>query len=342
VKFTIGIPVRNGEAYLRSAILSAITQSRPADEILVVDDASTDSSAAIAMSDEWGGKVRYVYNEEPSGWVDAFNRIATLANGDFVTILGCDDLLHNDFLYYVDRALVGNRSARFCYTGQNYIDANGELMGVSPAPHSTKAKLYDGKSYAQNYLQGVFLGEHIHRFAGIAMERKLLLNDCPIRREAGLIADDDLFVRIGGVTSVVGMTEPLASVRCHAASITGRLESLSLQLAEDYLFQIRSSKDHAHLDAQHIEMYQILALRFINALLFEGLRTGRAEWVKKAIVLRVNLENELSENVDQKMSFWTRRIWQVLGDGGGLHVYMFLRAVPSMRALKKIIFRLKL
>lgn len=335
MKYTIGIPVHNGEAYLRSALLSALSQSRPADEILVIDDASLDCSSEIAKSDEWGGKVRYVYNDKPSGWVDAFNRIAKLAEGDFVTILGCDDLLHKDFLYHVDRALDGNRSARFCYTGHNYINENDLLTGVSPEPHSTEAILCDGKTYAQKYLQGVFLNKHIHRFAGVAIDRNLLLNDCPIRKEAGLIADDDLFVRIGNFTSVVGISQPLGSVRCHAKSITGRLESLSLRLAEDYLFQVRSNEEHAHLDFQYIEMYQKLALKFINSLLFEGIRLGRADWIKKAITLYSTIEQEILEDASKKMSFRDRSIWKIVRAGGGLHMDVYLNVMANIKRLKK-------
>jgi glycosyltransferase involved in cell wall biosynthesis len=38
------IPVHNGERYLREALDSALGQSRPADEVIVVDDGSTDGT----------------------------------------------------------------------------------------------------------------------------------------------------------------------------------------------------------------------------------------------------------------------------------------------------------
>ena len=84
MRFTIGIPVRNGENYLRDALESAVKQTRQADEILVLDDASTDDSAAIAQASCWGGSVRYVHNAASGGFVGAFNRIAKLATGDVV------------------------------------------------------------------------------------------------------------------------------------------------------------------------------------------------------------------------------------------------------------------
>mgnify|MGYP006307410679 CR=1 FL=1 len=51
------IPVYNRERYLPEAIRSVLAQTQPAMEIIVVDDGSTDNSAAIATS--FGEFVRY-------------------------------------------------------------------------------------------------------------------------------------------------------------------------------------------------------------------------------------------------------------------------------------------
>ena len=75
-QISIVIPVRNGAKYLADALRSALVQTRPAGEVLVLDDNSQDASAAIAKSSEWGGKVRYVLNENPTGFADAWNRAA--------------------------------------------------------------------------------------------------------------------------------------------------------------------------------------------------------------------------------------------------------------------------
>ena len=69
--FSIAIPVHNGEKFLERTLASAIDQKRPADEIAAIDDASKDQSAQILKAEKWKGKIRYVFNETPTGYVDA-------------------------------------------------------------------------------------------------------------------------------------------------------------------------------------------------------------------------------------------------------------------------------
>ena len=47
------MPVFNGERYLAEALDSVMTQARPADEIISVDDGSTDASAAVVADSKW-------------------------------------------------------------------------------------------------------------------------------------------------------------------------------------------------------------------------------------------------------------------------------------------------
>ncbi len=71
IRFSIVIPAHYGKVYLRFAIKSVLNQTRQADEVVVVDDASTDNTEKIAWSSEWKGMVKYYYNEPSTGFVDA-------------------------------------------------------------------------------------------------------------------------------------------------------------------------------------------------------------------------------------------------------------------------------
>lgn len=89
------IPVHNGERYLAEAIRSVLDQTLPPDEIIVVDDGSTDGSAAIARS--FGPPVR-VLTQANLGPAAARNLGVTHAAGDLLAFLDADDLWTPDKL----------------------------------------------------------------------------------------------------------------------------------------------------------------------------------------------------------------------------------------------------
>jgi glycosyltransferase involved in cell wall biosynthesis len=83
------IPVRDGEAYLAEAIESVLAQDRPCDQVVVVDNGSTDRSADIARG--FAPAVQLVSEPKP-GIGAARNAAMRTASGDYVAFLDADDL----------------------------------------------------------------------------------------------------------------------------------------------------------------------------------------------------------------------------------------------------------
>jgi glycosyltransferase involved in cell wall biosynthesis len=89
------VPVFNGERYLREALDSILAQSHQALDVLVVDDGSTDASAAVAKS--YGDRIRYLFQPN-AGPAAARNLGLEAARGEFVAFLDADDLWHPEKL----------------------------------------------------------------------------------------------------------------------------------------------------------------------------------------------------------------------------------------------------
>lgn len=85
---SVVVPCYNGEEYLRETLESALDQTVPPLEILVVDDGSTDASASIAEA--FGDPVR-VIRQPNQGESVARNRGIDEARGDWVAFLDADD-----------------------------------------------------------------------------------------------------------------------------------------------------------------------------------------------------------------------------------------------------------
>ena len=312
--FSIAIPVHNGEKYLATTLAAVLNQKRRADEILVVDDASTDQSSNILHSPEWAGKVRYIFNEHSAGFVDAWNRVVQLARSDFVTIVHQDDLLDPEYLLHIERALLSSPRCQHIYCGYYYIDAVGSRIGESPKPHQLTPVIRSGKEYAHRYLEGVIHNRHIHRCPGVTTARRLLLDKCSYRKEAGLIADDDFFLRVGQFTDVVEISQPLASFRRHGESETARLESLSHRLAQDYLFQTKEYQTRpSFLADSDITRIHDQAVRFINSFFLESILKSNPERIEKAGQLRQECERLVGGYFHKRSSTGARLLWSIAG-----------------------------
>lgn len=83
------VPVYNGERYLGETIDSILGQTLAPLEVIIVDDGSTDATAAVVKS--YGESVRYIYQEH-AGVSEARNHGVRLAAGDLLAFLDADDL----------------------------------------------------------------------------------------------------------------------------------------------------------------------------------------------------------------------------------------------------------
>jgi glycosyltransferase involved in cell wall biosynthesis len=98
-KVTIGIPVYNGEAFIREALDSALSQSFPDFEILVSDNASTDGTEAICREYmHKDDRINYVRQSTNIGPADNFRYLIEHARGMYFKWLAHDDLMDASFL----------------------------------------------------------------------------------------------------------------------------------------------------------------------------------------------------------------------------------------------------
>jgi glycosyltransferase involved in cell wall biosynthesis len=94
VRVSVVIPVRDGAAFIAEALDSVRNQTRPADEIVVVDDGSSDDSAAVA---ETFPGVR-VLRQPPTGAAAARNAGVAATHGELIAFLDADDVWTPDKL----------------------------------------------------------------------------------------------------------------------------------------------------------------------------------------------------------------------------------------------------
>jgi glycosyltransferase involved in cell wall biosynthesis len=135
-KVSIGLPVYNGEVYLRGAIESILDQSYPDFELVISDNASTDATEKIcrdfAVQDR---RIRYYRNQINIGSSPNHNRVFELAHGEFFKWAAHDDLYPKEMLQRCVEVLEqAAASVILVYTHFEMIDEFGKSLGIHSDP----------------------------------------------------------------------------------------------------------------------------------------------------------------------------------------------------------------
>jgi glycosyltransferase involved in cell wall biosynthesis len=126
---SVVIPCFNQGRFLGDAIRSVAAAARQPAEIIVVDDGSTDETAAVAAS----LNVTYRYQSN-RGIASARNRGLAESRGDFIVFLDSDDMLAPDALETGASALDANPERAFATGRCVMMDAAGCLMPTPEQP----------------------------------------------------------------------------------------------------------------------------------------------------------------------------------------------------------------
>lgn len=81
----------NHEKYISDAINSVLNQTYENIEIIVEDDCSTDSTAEKIKKIK-DKRLKKIYSKKNKGAVATMNHLVSLCNGDYIAILGSDDV----------------------------------------------------------------------------------------------------------------------------------------------------------------------------------------------------------------------------------------------------------
>ncbi|MFA5205703.1 MAG: glycosyltransferase [Lentisphaeria bacterium] len=116
------IPVFNGQKFLREAVDNILQQGYPALEIIIVDDGSTDGTAAVVR--QLPVDVRY-FHQGNCGPATARNRGIRDASGEFIAFLDVDDQWPEHNLFRLTAELGGDPSVQV-------VRGYAQLMQLNP------------------------------------------------------------------------------------------------------------------------------------------------------------------------------------------------------------------
>lgn len=128
-RVSIGMPVRNGERFLRQSLDSILAQTFEDFELVISDNASCDRTRDICCEyANKDGRIRYVRNEANLGASENYNRVFQLSSGQYFRWAAGDDLFAPTSLERCVAVLERNNEVVLCYPQTTLVDENGEAI----------------------------------------------------------------------------------------------------------------------------------------------------------------------------------------------------------------------
>jgi glycosyltransferase involved in cell wall biosynthesis len=132
VEISIIIAARNMERYIRDTLASVVADTYPTREIIVVDDGSTDRTAAIAAEFN-DPRVQVIVRRQDHGVSAARNAGMAVARGRAVLCLDADDVLVPGALQRLLAALDDNPKSVAAYGAYLPISETGQQLASAPS-----------------------------------------------------------------------------------------------------------------------------------------------------------------------------------------------------------------
>jgi glycosyltransferase involved in cell wall biosynthesis len=219
------MPARDASPWIGEAIESALAQTWQDFELIIVDDASSDSTLTVARSYS-DPRVRVEANESTLGHALNHNRTIALARGSYVKFLHADDRLAPDCLEAM--VTLGLEDARI-----GLVFARREVIGEDeedPAWHATYADLHDrfrglarhndGRELVRQLVEGGLEENWIGEPSAVMVTRTALEQAGGFNPRVHQAGDLDLWLRIMIGHRVGFVDRPLSVYRRHGGSVT--------------------------------------------------------------------------------------------------------------------------
>jgi glycosyltransferase involved in cell wall biosynthesis len=124
---SIVLPTYNGSAYLRQAIQSILSQQDVLLELIIIDDASSDSTGDIVKSFA-DSRIQYTRLEKNGGHIEALNLGFAKAKGEHLTWTSDDNYYAPGAISKMFDVLKNNPSIDFVYSRYQIINPTGQPL----------------------------------------------------------------------------------------------------------------------------------------------------------------------------------------------------------------------
>ncbi|UCC94465.1 MAG: glycosyltransferase [Candidatus Omnitrophota bacterium] len=259
-KVSIVLPTYNGFQYIHQSIDSCLNQTHKNIELIIVDDASTDSTPQIIKSYS-DGRIHYIRNEANLGLANSLNKGFSYAQGEYFTWTSDDNYYSEQAIQVMAEELKKHRGIDFVYANYYIVNDEGNVSGRERVTSVKKLYLWNCIGACFLYRRSVYetIGEY--------------------NPQVSLFEDYEYWLRVRQRFSMKRLNKWLYYYRLHKGSLTGykqsfiphdkeRYREARIEMRENYI----SSSERLHLEAEnhfHKEEYHSARRLAIKSLLID-------------------------------------------------------------------------
>jgi glycosyltransferase involved in cell wall biosynthesis len=218
--YTISVIITcyNESAYIGQAIESALDQTRQPDEVLIVDDNSTDESREIIEEYEYSyDEVHSHFNSENVGLAETRNIGCRESSGDLFMYLDGDDRILPNKIDQELAVFLDNPGADIVFSKYRVTDPDGETLYVWGAANTPPTGDVFVETFSRNWPSG-----NLYRNE---LMRRSVIEELKYDEDLEIYIDWDFRIRATNEHSVAYNPNVAAEYRNHAAGISGQTDT---------------------------------------------------------------------------------------------------------------------
>ena len=222
MKVSVALIVYNGANYMQTQLNSILNQTHKIDEIIVVEDASTDNTKEILSnySSQYPDLFSISYNPENLGSYRSIEKAIKLCTGDIILLADHDDYWYSNKVATIVKWFEANPTMNGVFTNGYLMDAEGEI--------NNNYNLWDSMSFphtiinnANNLKLYINTVENSVTGATMAFRNNLAFLTKPFPLFKYLIHDRWLAIHLAENNSLGILNEKLINYRLHPTQETG-------------------------------------------------------------------------------------------------------------------------
>ncbi len=255
---SVVMPVKNGALYLPDSITDIESNVLPSDEIIVIDDGSSDKTPVILR--DWAHRNQnvQVITIPSLGLVNALNLGISQANNNWIARFDVDDRYARGRLAHQRRVINDRVSAIFC--DYEFFDGENRNLGKIPGPVLPSATATS------------LISSQRTPHPGVMLNREAVL-DCGGYREEDFPAEDiSLWLRIAKTGSLISVPHVLLSYRLSKGSISAQNRAIAKTRTAELLMEIGINSEAVRFSVDNWEQifseYSLMSFADERKLLF--------------------------------------------------------------------------